>query len=476
MARAKEAIYPDYSAEIKALNEQGITKELLERIIEKHQPNADYNRELYERYQTLDGCVPIFNREPRFSDDEEPINNKINNDFFGEIIDFKTGYFAGKPISYSYSRTDESEDMTGGEVAVKEASKALSDFVARNNMLEKDMEMTKLAAICGYVGRLFYIDAESNERCMIVPGYETIVLSSTDISEPEYAIRYFSTTDITDTEVWHVEFYDSTTIYYYQGALNSLDFVESKPHLFDYCPLQAIANNKELLGDAEKVLSLIDAYDRSLSDNTNDIEAFSSAYMVFENVILDEEEMHKAQSTGAIQFKTGPQGGKVYYLTKDVNDAFSEHHLERLTDNIYKFSKTPNLDDESFGTASGISLKFKILSLEAKCGMFEAKVGVAATYMFKVLASSWRKKRIEFDPLQAYISCSRNFPLDSLANAQTAQALIAAGVPKEVAFDIAIPEIDDIAYVMDLIERETNDIPSLTRTTQEDVEMNGEIS
>ena len=172
--------------------------------------------------------------------------------------------------------------------------------------------------------------------------------------------------------------------------------------------------------------------------------------------------MEKAQSSGAIQFKTGPNGGKVYYLTKDVNDSFSEHHLDRLEDNIYRFSKTPNLGDETFGTSSGVSLKFKLTALESKCGMFQAKVASAGTYMFRLLASSWRKKQINVDPLQCIMEFSRNFPLDLLSEAQSAQALIHAGVPKEVAFSLSLSAVDDIDYVMQLIEEEQNGIPSLT--------------
>lgn len=471
MGRTTEQLYPDYSAQLEQLLENGLTVELLVKIIEKHKANSDYNRSLYERYQTLESGVPIFGREPRFAGDDEPINNKINNDFFGEIIDFKTGYFAGKPISYNYSANDEAEEETGGAQGIDEATKALTDFVTRNSMFDKDMELTKHAATYGYCGRLFYIDPEGNERCMIVPGYETIVLSSTNLSEPEYAVRYYSTLDANDKEVWNVEFYDAANVYYYQGELSNLaESKPSQPHLFDYCPLQMIVNNDELLGDAEKVLSLIDAYDRSLSDNTNDIEAFSSAYMVFENVMLDDEEMQKAQSSGAIQFRTGANGGKVYYLTKDVNDTFSENHLNRLEQNIYRFSKTPNLNDTAFGggvgVASGVSLKFKLTGLEAKCGMFQAKVDLAGTYMFKLLASSWAKKRIMFDPLQAYLDYSRNFPLDLVGEAQGVQALINAGLPKEIAYD-QLSFVDDVNYVMSLIEQEQAGIAPLDDETEE---------
>lgn len=459
--RTLRDLYPDYSAEIDELDKGGITKELLERIIRKHKYNSLYNKKLEDRYKVVKEGLPILNRKTRFED--ETINNKINNDFFGEIIDFKTGYFAGKPISYYYSKTDESEEMTGGEQAIDEASKALSDFIVRNNMYDKDLDMTKQAAISGYCGRLFYHDLDGNERIMIVPSYQAIILSKTTICEPEYAVRYFLTTDINDNKVWKVEFYDTEFIYYYEGNLSDLQFVKQDQNLFDYCPLQGIPNNSEMIGDAEKVLQAIDAYDRTVSDNSNDIESFSNAYMVYENIIADDKELQKAQRSGAIKFKSGPNGGKVYFLTKDINDTFTENHLNRLNDDIHRFSDTPDLSDEKFGTASGISLKFKLLGLETKCGMFQAKVDCAGTYMFKLLASAWNKKKVNVDPLQCYMEYSRNFPLDILSEAQAAQALINTGLPNEVAWEKALSFIngDDMEYIMQLIEDKLNSIPSL---------------
>lgn len=200
MVRGVNELYPDYTAEIEAINKEGVTVELLQRIINKHRPNMLHNKRLYNRYQALNGCVPIFNREPRFNDSADVINNKVNNDYFSEIIDFKVGYFAGVPISYSYSDTLESKEDTAdigdtaeeAEEARDEASKALSDFIARNNMFDVDMEVTKYASICGYAGRLLYHDTDGEERVMAVAPFETIILSETgNISEPTYAIRYY---------------------------------------------------------------------------------------------------------------------------------------------------------------------------------------------------------------------------------------------------------------------------------------------
>ena len=193
MNRKSIELYPDYSSEIDELKTKELSIELLYKIIKKHYYNSRYNRNLYKRYMTLDGELPIFKRKPRFSDDV--INNKINNDFFSEIVDFKTGYFAGEPISYGYSKGEEAESVTGGEVGIDRATKAITDFVTLNNMFGVDMETTKFASIYGYAGRLFYIDLDGNIRVMPVHGYETIILSSTDISWPEFAVRYYEVQD-----------------------------------------------------------------------------------------------------------------------------------------------------------------------------------------------------------------------------------------------------------------------------------------
>lgn len=463
--RKKKDLYPDLSAFVDEIEKNGISVELLQKIINRHLPNARYNKKLYDRYTTAD--VPIFRRKPRF-DEQKPINNKINNDFFSEIVDFKTGYFAGTPISYGYSTGDEAEDDTGGEKAVEEANRIITDFTTRNNMYGVDMETTKLASIYGYAGRLFYIDLDGNERVMPVHGYETIILSKTSISEPQYAIRYYETFDIDNNSTWIVEFYDNQYIYTYRGLLGNLTLVEQRLHMFDYCPLQGIANNKELLGDAEKVLSIIDDYDKIVSDNSNEIESFVHAYLIFENLRISDNEVKKAQKSGSFQFNsTGTQQGKAYFLTKNINDAFTEHHLQRLEDNIYRFSKTPNLTDDTFGAASGVSLKFKLHGLETKCGMFEAKMIDAAQYMWKVLSSAWAKRAKTVDPIHVTMEFSRNFPLDELQEAQTVQALINTGLPKKVAYS-RFSWVDDVNYIMEMIEDEKSDITPLYSDTDEE--------
>ncbi len=468
-ARTEFQLLPDFSAELEAIRKSGITKELLYKIIQKHLHNAMFNKQLHKRYMAICGGVPIFDRQPRY-EEEDPINNKVNNDFFSEIVDFKVGYFAGEPISYSYSNTKESEDETGGEKAVDEAAKALTDFVTRNNMFGVDMEITKNASICGYSGRLFYVaEKEGVERVMSIPAYETIILSDVDISEPEYAIRYYETKDIDGKTSWNVDFFDDKYITKYKGELSSLQEVEKKLHFFDYCPLQGVANNKECLGDAEKVLALIDDYDKTVSDNSNEIEAFVHSLMQV-SVKIEDEKLKRAQKSGVIvipQIGANKVDEPIKWVTKNINDTFTQNHLIRLEDNIYRFSKTPNMNDTAFNTASGEALKFRLHSLETKCSAFEASYMSAAQYMWKVLASAWAKKGIKVDPLQICMEFSRNFPRMELEEAQTIQAYIAAGLPKRYAYS-KLSDVDDVEWILEEQKAEKEDISSWYQDTYDE--------
>lgn len=466
-ARAEHELLPEFSAELEEIRKNGITLPLLYDILRKHFPNSEYNRKLYRRYMGITNGIPIFGRQPRYKEDK-PINNKVNNDFFGEIVDFKVGYFAGEPIAYGYSDTDEAEETTGGEKAVKEANKILTDFITRNNMFGVDMETTKYASIYGYSGRLFYIK-DGEERVMPIHGYETIILSDIDISEPEYAIRYYKSLDLYGAETWTVEFYDNAFVTIYKGkSLYSLEEVEQHQHFFDFCPLQGIANNKEHIGDAEKVLALIDDYDKVVSDNSNEIESFVHALMlVMAGGDNTEEVLQRANQTGILQVP--PVGSNavnepVKWVTKNINDAFTEHHLQRVEDNIYRFSRTPNLGDESFGSASGVSLKFKLHGLETKCATYEACVMNSAQHMWRVLCSAWAKKNKHLDPLQITMEFKRNFPQDDLTTAQTVQAEIASGAPKKFAFR---HYTDDPEYLIEMVKAEKEDSMELFEEAQQ---------
>ena len=57
--------------------------------------------------------------------------------------------------------------------------------------------------------------------------------------------------------------------------------------------------------------------------------------------------------------------------------------------------------------------------------------------------------------------------MDLVSEAQSAQSLVNAGFPKKVAFE-QISFVDDVDYIMDMIEEEKAAIPSLMQHLPED--------
>ncbi|WP_145977177.1 phage portal protein [Paenibacillus sp. 32O-W] len=431
---------------------------MVKRILKKFEPRQREMFSLYQRYTATD--VPIFRRAFRR---KEVVNNRLNNDYLGEIVDMKTGYFAGNPISYNYSK-----DVTG----YKEAQDLITRFSAENNLPDLDVETTKMAAICGYGARLMYIDELARERAKNLPAYGTVFLANGgDITEPDYALYVYVVLNERDSPIRKVEFYgDTYTHYFIETRSNSGTYRVEKPpdpHQFTMCPVVGFPNNAELQGDAEKVLALIDAIDRTMSDVNSEIEAFRLAYMAFVGGSITEDALAEAVRLGAFNV---PEGGDIKFIVKELNDTAIENHLNRLHDNIYRFSKTPDLSDEAFGSGSqsGEARKYKLLGLEMKTGFFENKFRSASKRMFELLAGTWNLKTpsLNFDPLNVWYEFKRNFPKDLLYEAQATQQL--KGMVSEQTRLSQLSFVDDAQYEIELMQREREDIPDLELGDEDD--------
>ena len=392
-----------------------VTSDIIKDLIADHAPKRAKMLSLYNRYKTDD--LPILNRE---FEDPNKINRKLNNSFDSEIVDTKVGYFIGYPISYQVDKEKPNADK---------ADATLQDFALRNSIDDLDSETVKMATICGYAARLLYIDRNGQERAMNVNPWEVILVYDRSIDEPQFALRYYDIAVKTGKEEvtrTRVEWYDDTTITYYlenekgEYVLDVSEPVNPQPHLFDLVPVIVFPNNEEQQGDAEKVLNLIDAYDRTMSDVNSEIEQFRLAYMAFYGYDPDEATLSMARYTGAFGLDEKGEGVGIEFITKDMNDTAIENHLNRLEGNIMRFGKSVNMTDESFASnLSGVAIRYKLMALENKCITMERKMTAALRQQFKVLATAWAKKGIPVDYTNIFFQFKRNLPVNLLDEAQT---------------------------------------------------------
>lgn len=394
-------------------------------LVDATRDRRDTMYKLYDRYKAGQEGTPIFTRKYYIGSQEQKdkVNNKLNNDFFGEIIDMKCGFLLGVPIVYSLDK----EDM--GEEAYEKSMEFIDDFNTTNSVEDLDSETAKRASACGYCGRLFYVEEGTGEiRAKVVDPWECIFVGPS-VEEPNTTIRYYVTTDYDENgqevKTEHADVYDELTITSYTRGEKDTAFTQaggSVRHLFSDVPLIGFANNDELQGDAEKVIQNIDAYDRALSDVNNEIEQFRLAYLFISGATLKGETLEEAKRTGALSDPSGE--AKAEFLVKSLDDAIIEHHLDRLENNIYRFSKTPNMKDISFGgDMSGVAMEFKFRPFEYKCRTTELKFKNALREQYQILADIWNAQGASIDYKQVEFIFTRNYPHNLLEEAQIQQTL-----------------------------------------------------
>jgi SPP1 family phage portal protein len=451
------------------LIEAHVMSEIINDLITEAKTRHSEQIDLYNRYKADDKTVPVFLRS---FDDTTKINRKINNSFDSEIVDTKVGYMFGRPVIYSMDKT-EYQDEAGAWVdkaGYDKQQAVIDDFQARNLLEDLDAETGKMAAICGMAARLCYIDRDGKERLMNVSPWECVWVYDGSISEPQYALRYYKV-QVQEDGAWvertRVEWYDDTTLTYYLSGKDgeyvrddSLDLWDAPnedwirrnpvPHLFDRIPLIAFPNNEEAQADSEKVLPLIDGYDRTVSDMNSELEQFRLAYMKFIGTTVDADTVRLAQKTGAFGL---PADADVEFITKTMDDAVIENHLDRLEQNILRFAKHVNFGDEAFaGNQSGVALKFKLFGLDAKCQMTELKFKRALQQQWQCIASAWGQKGSGIDYLDIYAEVSRNFPLNLPEEAAATVAL--KGMISEPTRLALLSFVDDPAFELALMKQE----------------------
>lgn len=400
---------------IDLVEQNGITPEVINQIIAAHSDKKQQMIQNFERYKAMqDGNgVPIYSRVFE-NEAANKVNNKLANDFFSEIIDTKTGYLFGTPVVYALDKSAQQYD---------EISKRIEHFRKVNNLDDLNGEVGKFAAICGYDALLLHFDNDAQERISRIDPWEVVILSRGEISEPTYAMRYYTTFDKTV----RVDFYDQTKRHTFEGQdYGSITLKEEKPNNYDYCPLFGVPNNAELQGDADKVLSLIDNYDKAISDFSSEIEQFRLAYMVFLGYQPNKDVIDEARKTGAFWLPDSDSGEDIKFLTKELRHEPIIAFLDKTEENITRFAKHVNFTN-AFGSGdiTGPAMRYKLFMLETKAKMAERKHEAAMSYMFKVLATAWAKRGLHLDYTLLDMKYTRNIPVNLLDEAQTAVALSA---------------------------------------------------
>ncbi len=426
-----------------------VSKELVVKLIDNHKvldiPNFNKLQDYYE------GKSAILDRQM----EEGKPNNKLVANYPGYIVDMINGYAFGKPIAYA-SRDEK-------------LMEAMQDILNYNDEHAHNKELAKSMGIKGRAYELVYADEDGNLRLARLGAEDCIMVYDTAVNpEPTFAIRYYAINNIlTNTTTDYAEVYTRDEIITFQSDGKTYGMTERVPHYFGMVPIVEYNNNTEQLGDFEKVLSLIDAYDVAYSNKVNDLDYFSDAYLCLIGMLGTETEDIIDMKNKRVLLLD--ENGQASFLIKPSNDAESENVKNRLKSDIHKFSMTPDMTDESFANnSSGVAMAYKLLGLENKATEKEANFKKGLQRRFEIICNYLNVKGSSFDFRDISITFTRNKPINELEAVQIALQL--KGLVSEMTVLENIPQISDVSEELERLEKEKDVYAGMLQAEPEDTE------
>lgn len=412
-----------------------LTSELILKIVRKHKAEELGRLLKLQKYYDANNVAIM----QRITTDSTKPNNKIANAYASYITDTLTGYFVGKPITYN------------ADEEVLEQLTAIFDYTDES---DENMELAKEASIFGVAYEMVYCDEEGKIRLAHLSTPECIPVYDTTVEKNLlYFIRYYEDYDFVKEEKYFtIEVITNVGVNVYKsdGILSSLNSVDSYQHHFGIVPIAIFQNNEDEKGDFEKVISLIDAYDKMESDTLNDQEYFTDAYLALYGYHADSEDIKTMKENRVLLMD---EGTTAEWLIKSGNDTISENIKNRLDNDIHKFAKCPNMSDENFASnASGIAIKFKTLGTENIVSIKERKFKKGLQQRLELISCITGLLDNEFDWSSVEIIFNRNIPANETEIAQMVSTL--EDIVSDETLLAQIPFVEDVQAELERLDEQ----------------------
>lgn len=360
------------------------------------------------------------------------------------ITDISTDYFIGDEPLFVLRKNDDTK-FTKKEK--KERDEAISRLQAYNRKLKGRSfgrvlyNASKWSSKVG-VGYIlqYQKNGEDFPRYIELSPLTTFVVYDNQI-EPEslFAVHYnkvVETRQGKNYERFIITVYTDNMVYYFKSGRvyvrDNIDYYSiveddtrnDTTHSFGAVPITQVFNNRDMLGDYEPVIDLIDIYCLLQSKRFDNVSQIVDAILHIKNMDSGDDEQRQKIIDLIKREKmliTDSDGGKevdAEFLTNPLNQKEIQTFSENIEKDIYQISQVPNMTSDTFAqSVSGQSLKFKLMGLESITKEKERNFNKALYRLLKLTANFFNNignKEYEFDPYDVDIEYKRSLPSNDL--------------------------------------------------------------
>ncbi|MDP9675770.1 SPP1 family phage portal protein [Paenibacillus jamilae] len=338
---------------------------------------------------------------------ESRSNQKLIFNFPRKFVDNEVGYLLGKPVNY-VSKSDQDEAIHNIDVHMNHWDK------------EHNLQLRKQSEIFGESFELNYIDSDGQFSATVLSPLNAYVLEDGTV-ERNVLLGLHKFTRRFDKQVYLDVYTDHEILHYTIGSDDKnnqmkqnqapeLKYIGKHNHIFGRVPLISCLANTERKSGFHDVISLFDAYNALNSDLVNEIADHRNAYLVIENAKLEAEDLLNMKKMGIIQV---PAGGKVSWLTKEINDCFVKNELDNIERKIFDMMDQVNFNENWASNTSSLALRNKLLNLENRVAMREALMEKAIKQRLRNFFTFLQiKEGVQYDYRDIAVKFTRNLPTD----------------------------------------------------------------
>lgn len=416
--------------------EQALTTDLLSKIIQQFELKEKGQLNRYWNYYK--GNQEIMRKVA--TDIGKPCNRIVCNYCYNITQNYQ-GYIAGIPVSYSSDN-----DFTD-----------IQEILNYNDVRNEDSEYLRNALIFGRAFEINYIDEDGKQRFKVLDTRECIPVYDTTLNNDLlYVIRYYLVDNVNDSlDKYYVEVYskDKVLIYESSNQFSSFSLLEERQHHYNQVPITVFSLNQEQESIFDKVITLQDAYNKLLSSEVDDFEAFCDAYLVLKGCMAEDEDVKQMKQNRVLILDNDADAS---YLTKSVSDTQIENMLQNINDTIHKIANSPDFNDEKLLAQSGIAMRYKLVGFENVASAIVANMTKALQRRIELICEILALTGSEELWRDVNITFTRNLPVNVLESAQIVNSL--RGIVSDETLLSQIPFITDASGELEKIQKqkETN--------------------
>lgn len=383
--------------------DEELTDAKLSRFIERHAAESTFRyKQLQDAYET---DFPIFHKKPK---PEWKPDNRIAVNFAKYIVDTMNGYFIGNPIKII---------VDGGEETIEKYIEFLDQY---NDQDDNNAELSKICSIYGKGYEMYYNDEEGNVGIIYLDPTEAFMIYDDSVLKRE---RYFVRLYRDEDNVLHGSVSDQEKVRWFTIKGKIVWNEQEQLHYFNGVPATEYRENKECQGIFEPVMSIINAFNKAISEKANDVDYFADAYLKIIGTLLDEDELKHVRSDRVINFDGDGESVIVDFLQKPNGDTTQENLLDRLQNLIFLIAMVANISDENFGTSSGIAMAYKLQGMSNLRKTKERKFTSGMNRRYKLIFSNPGNAMKKDDWVKLHYKFTPNVPANLLEESQIAQNL-----------------------------------------------------